>query len=84
MYWQVKLWNANSGFEQAGTHTYANPKTCLVDVEVDDPLHNIHSTLLSVASTTEVEKEEGAQLHATFNPYVEQGYILPSTIIKRV
>ena len=67
---------------QAHTHTQA--KTWLVDVEVDDPLHNTHSTLFSVASTTEVEKEEGAQLHATFNPYVGQGYVPPSTIIKGV
>ena len=66
-------------------HTHIRkPKTWLVDVEVDDPLHNTHSTLFSVASTTEVEKEEGAQMHATFNPYVGQGYVLPSTIIKGV
>ena len=55
-----------------------------MDVEVDDPLHNTHSTLFSVASTTEVEKEEGAQLQATFNSYVGQGYVPPSTIIKGV
>ena len=47
-------------------------------MKVDGPLHNTHSILFSGASTTEMGKEESAQLHATFNIYVKQGYVPPS------
>ena len=47
---------------------------------VDDSLHNTSSVLFGVANSTEIEREEGAQLQVIFNPYVGQGYVPPSTI----
>ena len=40
-----------------GTHTYANTKNWLVEVEVDVPLHDTLYTLFSVASTTVAKKK---------------------------
>ena len=64
-------------------HTHIRkPKTWLVDAEVDDPLHITHSTLFCVASTAAVEREECAQLHVTFNPFLQDRatyYKIPSS-----
>ena len=68
-----------AAFKQA-THTHTQAKPWLVDMKVDDPLHNTPSVLFSVANSTEIEREEGAQLQVIFNPYVGQGYVPPSTI----
>ena len=61
------------------------PKARWVDAEVDDPLHSTHAALFCVASVAAVNREEGAQLHVTFNPFfARQGYILQNTIIQGV
>ena len=61
------------------------PKARWVDAEVDDPLHSTHAALFCVASVAAVDREEGAQLHVTFNPFfARQGYILQNTIIQGV
>ena len=47
------------------------PKARWVDAEVDDPLHSTHAALFCVASVAAVNREEGAQLHVTFNPFLQ-------------
>ena len=58
------------------------PKARWVDAEVDDPLHSTHATLFCVASAAAVKREEGAQLHVTFNPFLQDRatyYKVPSS-----
>ena len=58
------------------------PKARWVDAEVDDPLHSTHAALFCVASAAAVEREEGAQLHVTFNPFLQDRatyYKVPSS-----
>ena len=59
------------------------PKARWVDAEVDDPLHSTHAALFCVASVAAVDREEGAQLHVTFNPFfARQDYLLQNIFIR--
>ena len=74
---QVKLGSANSSFEYA---THAHTQTKHGWLKAGGQLHN---ALFSVASSTEIEREEGAQLQVIFNPYVEQLRTSKCHIIKK-
>ena len=61
-------------------HTHIRKPSMVGGLKAEGQLHN---ALFSVASSTEIEREEGAQLQVIFNPYVEQLRTSKCHIIKK-